>query len=84
MYLSDNSTHVDSSYDFLLDLGTVPIACYLLFSILFIHVQYTGIFHENIDRDEGRIQDLWYGGGMSRRGVWVPLKVPSGSKTEHW
>jgi hypothetical protein len=62
MYLSDNSTHVDSSYDFLLDLGTVPIACYLLFSILFIHVQYTGIFHENTDRDQGRIQDLWLGG----------------------
>lgn len=51
MYLSVNGTHVASSYDFLLDLGTVPIACYFLFAILFIHVQYTGIFYENTDRD---------------------------------
>lgn len=56
MYLSVNSTHVASSYDFLLDLGTVPIACYFLFSILFIHVQYTSIFHENTDRDTGSLK----------------------------
>ena len=24
---------------------------------------------------QGRIQDLWLGGGVSRRGVWGPLKV---------
>ena len=24
------------------------------------------------------------GGGVSRRGVWGPLKVPSGSKAEPW
>ena len=33
---------------------------------------------------QGRIQDLWLGGGVSRRGVWGPLKVPSGSRTEPW
>ena len=33
----------------------------------------------------GRIQDLWLGGGgVSRRGVWGPLKIPSGSKAEPW
>ena len=26
--------------------------------------------------DQGRIQDLGLGGGVSRRGVWGPLKVP--------
>ena len=26
--------------------------------------------------NEGRIQDLWLGGGVSRRGVWGPLNVP--------
>ena len=25
---------------------------------------------------QGRIQDLWLGGGVSRRGVWGPLIVP--------
>ena len=34
--------------------------------------------------DQGRIQDLWLGGGVSRRGVWGPLKVPSGSKADSW
>ena len=30
---------------------------------------------------QGRIQDLWLGGGgVSRRGVWGPLKVPRGAK----
>ena len=30
-----------------------------------------------------RIQDLWLG-GVSRRGVWGPLKVPRWSKVEPW
>ena len=35
---------------------------------------------------QGRIQDLWLGGGgdVSRRGVWGPLKVPSWSRVEPW
>ena len=36
---------------------------------------------------QGRIQDLWLGGGgggVSRRGVWGPLKVPSWSRAEPW
>ena len=32
---------------------------------------------------QGRIQDLWLG-GVSRRGVWGPLKVPSWSRVEPW
>jgi hypothetical protein len=31
---------------------------------------------------QGRIQDLGLGGGVSRRGIWGPLKVPSGSRAE--
>lgn len=39
MYLSVNGTDVASSYDVLLDLGTVPtLACYFWFSILLIYV----------------------------------------------
>ena len=34
--------------------------------------------------NQGRIQDLWLGGGVSRRGVWGPLKVPSWSRVEAW
>ena len=29
--------------------------------------------------NQGRIQDLWLEGGVSKRGVWGPLNVPSGS-----
>ena len=32
---------------------------------------------------QGWIQDLWLG-GVSRRGVWGPLKVPSWSRVEPW
>ena len=43
---------------------------------------------EIISTNQGRIQDLWLGGGggggVSRRGVWGPLKVPSGSRAELW
>ena len=31
---------------------------------------------------QGRIQDLGLGGGVSRRGIWGPLKVPSGSRAD--
>ena len=34
-----------------------------------------------ISRSQGRIQDLGLGGGgVSRRRIWGPLKVPSGSR----
>jgi hypothetical protein len=34
--------------------------------------------------NQGRIQDLWLGGGVSMRGFWGLLKVRSGSKAEPW
>ena len=51
--------------------GSIIFAC---FYSLFLPIYYCSY--------QGRIQDLGLGGGVSRRGIWGPLKVPSGSRAE--
>ena len=55
-----------------------------LYNLIFFFTQFAFRFkfYSNKGGNQGRIQDLWLGGCVSRRGVWGPLKVPSGSKAE--
>ena len=41
-----------------------------------MHYLFHFIEHKSLLCTQGQIQDLGLGGGVSRRGVWGPLKVP--------
>ena len=41
-----------------------------------------GDWKYQIDSSRGRIQDLWLGGGVSRRGVWGPHTVPPAGRRQ--